>query len=159
MRHRLILKGVREMLDEIKVKPSVTVEKADEKLDSVSEATEERERISCKLDDFEPMICRPEKTAVLFLGKATESIDNILNALDQLQGVLDMDIGVLDFSKNACEELSEKYKIDREATQLIVFENCEKRGAISLDGEDYSDQVVKLKELIQRFEVSHGSVE
>ncbi|GAJ19287.1 unnamed protein product, partial [marine sediment metagenome] len=47
--------------------------------------------ISCKLDSFEPKVCRPEKTAVLFIGKDSENIDNILSALDELQGTLDMD--------------------------------------------------------------------
>jgi len=115
------------------------------------EANEEA-KISCKLDDFEPKICRPEKTAVLFLGKETENIDNILNALDELQGTLNMDIGVLDMNDDACEDISAKYKIDREATQLVVFQDCEKKGAISLDGPDYKEQLTKLKEILERDE-------
>lgn len=117
----------------------------------MAEETEEprqqsAEGISCKLSDFEPKICRPDKTAILFLGKETENIDNILNALDELQDSLDMDIGVLDMSDKSCEELSAKYKVDPAATQLMIFQNCEKKGAISLDGEDYKEQVKKLKE-------------
>jgi len=104
----------------------------------------EEPQISCRLETFEPMICRPEKTAVLFLGKETENIDDILNALDELQGTLDMDIGVLNMNDDTCEALSEKYKIDREASQILVFENCEKISGISLEG-DYKEQIVKLK--------------
>lgn len=118
----------------------------------MSQEANQEAKISCKLDDFEPKICRPEKTVVLFLGKQTENIDNILNALDQLQGTLDMDIGVLDMNDDTCANLSEKYKIDREATQLVIFQNCEKKGAISLDGPDYMEQVTKLKEILERDE-------
>lgn len=109
----------------------------------------EGEGISCRLSDFEPKICRLEKTAVLFLGKETENIDAILGALDELQSTLDVDIGVLDMKDNACEDLSVKYSIDREATQLVVFQNCQKKGAISLEG-DYKEQVGKLKEILER---------
>lgn len=110
---------------------------------------EPSESISCQLSDFEPKICRPEKTAVLFLGKQSENIDAILGALDELQGTLDVDIAVLDMNDNTCEDLSVKYSIDREATQLVVFQNCEKKGAISLEG-DYKEQVGKLKEILER---------
>lgn len=113
------------------------------------QSEEIREGISCKLDDFEPKICRPEKTAVLFIGKDSENIDNILSALDELQGTLDMDITVLDLKDDACSELSEKYKVDREATQLLVFQNCEKVSGISLEG-DYKEQVAKLKASLER---------
>lgn len=116
------------------------------------EANEEA-KISCQLNGFEPKICRSEKTAVLFLGKETENIDDILNALDELQGILDMDIGVLDMNDDTCQELSDKYKVDREATQLLVFQNCEKLSGISLEG-DYKEQIIKLKESLEK----HGQL-
>lgn len=114
--------------------------------------TEDEAKISCKLNDFEPKICRLGKTAIVFLGKETEDIDDILNALDELQGTLDMDIGVLDMNDDTCQDLSEKYKVDREATQIIVFQNCEKISGISLEG-DYKQQIAKLKESLEK----HGS--
>lgn len=121
--------------------------KSESKMEQQSEET--KGGISCKLDDFEPKICRPEKTAVLFLGKETENVDNILAALDELQGTLDMDIGVLDLNDDACSDLSEKYKVDREATQLLVFQNCEKVSGISLEG-DYKEQIAKLKASLEQ---------
>lgn len=127
------------------IKPNVVVQE-----------DESKETISCRLEEFEPKICRPEKTAVLFLGKETENIDDILNALDELQGTLDMDIGVLDMNDDACEALSEKYKVDREATQLLVFQNCEKLSGISLEG-DYKEQIAKLKESLERHEQEQES--
>jgi len=117
------------------------------------EKEETKAEISCKVEEFELKICRPEKTAVIFLGKGAENIDNILSALDELQGSLDMDIGVLDMADKDCAGLSEKYKIDQEATQLLVFESCEKVSGISLEG-DYKEQVGKLKESLERHEES-----
>lgn len=107
--------------------------------------------ISCKLEDFEPKICRPQKTAVVFLGKEAENVDNILGALDELQGSLDMDIGVLDMADKECADLGERYKIDGEATQIVVFQNCEKISGVSLEG-DYKEQITKLKESLERHE-------
>lgn len=113
--------------------------------------TEEKEsQASCDLKDFEVKICRPEKTGIIFLGKEMKDMDSILAALDKLQGTLDIKIGVLDMSDKTCEELSTKYKIDLEATQLVVFEKCEKRGAISLEEGFDEAQVQRLREILAK---------
>lgn len=106
--------------------------------------------VSCDIEqDFKPKICRSEKTAILFLGTETKDPENILNALSELQDTLEIDMGVLDMADDACQELSEKYGIDRQASQLVVFQNCEKQTAISLEG-DYKEQVTRLKEILGR---------
>ena len=108
------------------------------------------ENTTCQLTDFEPRICRPEKTAVLFLGSETEDVSGLLESLDDLQGVLNVDILVLDMASAECQGVAEKYKIDKEASQLMVFANCEKKGAVALDGQDCREQAAKLKELLDR---------
>lgn len=132
-----------EETEEIQAEPENVVATEEEKPE------EPKAEISCRLDEFELKICRPQKTAVIFLGKGAENIDNILSTLNELQGTLDMDIGVLDMADKDCADLSEKYKIDQEATQLVVFENCEKVSGISLEG-DYKEQVGKLKESLEK---------
>lgn len=111
----------------------------------------EEEKFSPKLEEFEPKICSSEKTAVVFLGTETEDPEQVLSALDELQGIVDLNMGVLDLADPECEDLIAKYKIDKEATQLIVFQNCEKISGISLEG-DYKQQVQKLKESLQSHE-------
>jgi len=138
-----------EETEEIQAEPENVV--AEEELSQEVKPEEGEAIISCRIEDFELKICRPQKTAVIFLGKGAENVDSILSALDELQGGLDMDIGVLDMADETCSDLSEKYKIDREATQLVVFEDCEKKGAVSLEG-DYKEQVGKLKELLEKHE-------
>jgi len=113
-------------------------------------------KISCNIEqDFKPKICRPEKTAILFLGRETKDPDNILNALTEMQETLDLDMGVLDMADDSCEELSQRYSIDRDVSQLVIFKDCEKQTAISLEGDDYKEQVAKLNEILQR-EASGG---
>lgn len=128
---------------------------AEEKIEN-EELKGEEGRISCQLPDFEAKICRPEKTAIVFLGSETEDVDRVLEALDDLQGSLDMDIGVLDLKDDACEELSEKFKVDRQACQILVFQNCEKVSGISLEG-DVKEQVAKLKEALAKAEAGDGT--
>lgn len=109
----------------------------------------EQPNISCNIEDFKPRICRSEKTAILFLGTETKDPDNILNALSELEDVVDMDMGVLDMADESCEKLSEEYKIDRQASQLVIFQNCNKIAGLSLEG-DLKDRIEKLKELLER---------
>ncbi|MBA7566964.1 hypothetical protein ES708_08664 [subsurface metagenome] len=126
---------------EILVKPHVVAEgKAEE------EPT--KEGFSCKLDSFEPKICSSEPTLVLFLGKKAEGTDEIVQALFSRQDALDVNTGVLDMNDDTCEGLSEKYKIDRDETQLVLFKACEKKGAVSLSAENANEQMDKMKEMI-----------
>lgn len=114
-----------------------------------SEDKKTEEGISCKLDTFEPKICSPDPTLILFLGKKAEDTDEIVQTLMSRQDDLDVNAGVLDLADDSCEDLSEKYKIDREATQLILFKECEKRAAVSLSAENASEQMNKMKEMIK----------
>lgn len=131
-------------------------DQSQEKLDQIidltpkeeTETQEKKEGISCKLDDFQPKICRPEKTAVIFLGSEAENTDEILGILDELQDASGMDFGVLDMADVSCADLATKYKIDREASQIVVFQNCEKVSAIALEG-DIKEQVARLKKSLE----------
>lgn len=107
------------------------------------------EGISCKLDNFEPKTCSPDPTLILFLGRKTENPDEITQALFNRQDDLDVNAGVLDLADDNCEDLSVKYKIDRDASQLMLFQNCEKRGGLSLSAENASEQMDKMKEMIE----------
>lgn len=109
----------------------------------------EKEGISCKLDAFEPKICNPDPTLILFLGRETENPDEITEALMNRQDNLDVNAGVLDLADDNCETLSEKYKIDRDASQLVLFKDCEKKGAVSLSAENAGEQMDKMKEMIE----------
>ena len=123
-----------------------------DRIDQAEKAETEKSvepKISCRIEDFKPKICRPEKTAILFLGTETKDPDNILNALSELQDTLDIDMGVLDMADDSCEKLSEEYKIDRQASQLVIFQNCNKIAGLSLEG-DLKDRIGKLKELLER---------
>lgn len=128
---------------EILVKPHVVAEgKAEE------EPT--KEGFSCKLDSFEPKICSSEPTLVLFLGKEAQGTDEIVQALFSRQDGLNVNAGVLDLADENCQGLCEKYKIDNEATQLVLFKACEKRGAVALSAENANEQMDKMKEMIGR---------
>ena len=96
-------------------------------------------QISCDLEQFEPVICGPEPTAVLFLGKDS-NIEEIVPAVGQL----DMSIKVVDTDDEKCNQLREKYQIDSGA-QLVVFQGCEKKASVGLDT-DPQGQVERLKE-------------
>lgn len=106
------------------------------------------EGISCKLDNFTKYISSPDPTLILFLGKKAEGADEITNTLFSRQDELDVNAGVLDLADDDCEDLSEKYKIDRDETQLMLFQNSEKKGAVSLSPENAAEQLDKIKEII-----------
>jgi len=96
-------------------------------------------QLSCDLEQFEPVICSPEPTAVLFLGKDS-NIEEIVPAVGQL----DMSIKVVDTDDEKCNQLREKYQIDSGA-QLVVFQGCKKKASVGLDT-DPQGQVERLKE-------------
>ena len=96
-------------------------------------------QISCDLEQFEPVICGPEPTAVLFLGRDS-NIEEIVPAVGQLE----MNIKVVDTDDEKCNQLREKYQIDSGA-QLVVFQGCEKKASVGLDT-DPQGQVERLKE-------------
>lgn len=105
---------------------------------------EENPKFSCEVTKFEPFVCSEDKTGVLFIGRETENPDGILKEV--MDAGLDeaMNFGVIDFMDDTCEELSLKYKIDRDATQLVIFQKCEKINGISLEGNP-KEQIAKLK--------------
>jgi len=105
---------------------------------------EENPKFSCELEKFEPYICSPDPTAVLFLGRETENPDELLKEVMEAGFDENINFGVIDLVDDACEAISTKYKIDRDATQLVVFKNCEKIAGISLE-EDPKGQIEKLK--------------
>jgi len=105
---------------------------------------EENPKFSCEVAKFEPFVCSEGKTGVLFIGRETENPDEILKEV--MDAGLDeaMNFGVIDLVDDACEELSRKYNIDRDATQLVIFQKCEKIAAVSLE-EDPKGQIEKIK--------------
>lgn len=112
------------------------------------EAKEEAEEgISCKLDSFEKHTCSLEPTLILFLGRETENPDEVMDTFLNQQEELNVNVGVLDLADDQCQQLSEKYKIDRDATQVLLFQNCEKKGGVSLSAENALEQLDKIKEL------------
>lgn len=117
----------------------------------------EEEGISCKLDSFEPKICGPEPTLILFLGKETENPDAVMESLLNREDELDVNTGILDLADDSCADLSEKYKIDRDASQLVVFQNCEKKGAVSLSAEDAEEQIDKIREIVNQLREASSS--
>jgi len=129
-----------EEQEEIRVKPNVVVE----------EEPKVEEGISCKLESFEPKICGPEPTLILFLGKKTENPDAVTQALFDRQDDMSVNVGVLDLADDNCQELSEKYKIDRDESQALIFQNCEKKGGVALSAENAPEQIDKLKEIIEQ---------
>lgn len=117
----------------------------------------EEEGISCKLDSFEPKICGPDPTLILFLGKETENPDAVMESLLNREDELDVNTGILDLADDSCADLSEKYKIDRDASQLVVFQNCEKKGAVSLSAEDAEEQIDKIREIVNQLREASSS--
>jgi len=103
------------------------------------EEQEQDPQLSCDLEQFEPVICGPEPTAVLFLGKDS-NIEEIVPAVGQLV----MNIKVVDTDDEKCNQLREKYQIDS-GSQLVVFQGCEKKASVGLDT-DPQGQVERLKE-------------
>ena len=103
------------------------------------EEQEQDSQLSCDLEQFEPVICGPEPTAVLFLGKDS-NIEEIVPAVGQLV----MNIKVVDTDDEKCNSLREKYQIDG-GSQLVVFQGCEKKASVSLEN-DPQGQVERLKE-------------
>lgn len=115
------------------------------------ESEQQEEGISCKLDSFAKYTCSPEPTGILFLGRETENPDEIVNTVMEAEFDERMNFGVLDLADDSCQELSEKYKIDRDATQMVIFQDCEKISGISLEG-DHKEQIAKLKASLEQRE-------
>ncbi len=96
---------------------------------------------TCEESKFTPAICSEEPTGVLFLGRQTQNPDELLRAMMEAELDEVVNFGVIDLMDDACAEISQKYNIDLDSTQLVVFKKCEKMGAISLEDADPKVQV------------------
>lgn len=112
------------------------------------EQEEQEPQISCEVDKFEAAVCGPDRMAVLFLGKETKNLEDIISALSEED--LGMKVSVL-INDEKCNPLREKYGIEAEGTQLVVFQDCEKKAAVSLE-EDPQGQVARLKDELEEQE-------
>ena len=93
---------------------------------------------------FTPRICRTERTAVICLGKGSQNLEEIMAGLDGLETDLGIDVAVLDMTNPESKEISDKYKLDPDTSQIVVFQKCDKVNGISLE-HDLKAQVAKLK--------------
>lgn len=109
----------------------------------------ENPQFSCEVTKFEPFVCSEGKTGVLFIGRETQNPDEILKEV--MDAGLDeaMNFGVIDLVDDACEQLSRKYNIDRDATQLVIFQKCMKIAAVDLE-DDPKGQIEKIKAGLRR---------